>query len=181
MPLTKINYTLNGGNREDVRYEIVNLFLMEKPGTGTDIDCSKYWYIVEAIGGYSIILKRPVPLNKGFDFTVNVDGMYFKKNRRYTNPSHSDICEILLEVRNDCEQYDKAIEFESIKKALWNIFNCQPFDVGSIRNIYFYDNDNNKRPLEIILLAIKWLFIEQDITYWNWSGRNMLWGKIIDI
>ena len=33
----------------------------------------------------------------------------------------------------------------------------------------------------IILLAIKWLFIEQDITYWNWSGRNMLYNHLIEM
>lgn len=29
-----------------------------------------------------------------------------------------------------------------------------------------------------ILKAIKWLFIEQDIRYWNYSGRNMTWGIV---
>ena len=29
-----------------------------------------------------------------------------------------------------------------------------------------------------ILKAIKWLFIEQDIRYWNYSGRNMTWGLV---
>jgi len=37
-----------------------------------------------------------------------------------------------------------------------------------------------ERPIAIILLAIKWLFIEQDITYWNWSGRNMLMNSLKD-
>ena len=40
--------------------------------------------------------------------------------------------------------------------------------------MYFADYLNNQHPVYIVLLAIKWLFIEQDITYWNWSGRNML-------
>jgi hypothetical protein len=29
-----------------------------------------------------------------------------------------------------------------------------------------------------ILKTIKWLFIEQDIRYWNYSGRNMTWGIV---
>ena len=30
------------------------------------------------------------------------------------------------------------------------------------------------RPVEMLLKVIKWFFIEQDIRYWNYSGRNML-------
>ena len=29
-----------------------------------------------------------------------------------------------------------------------------------------------------ILKTIKWLFIEQDIRYWNYSGRYMTWGIV---
>lgn len=31
-----------------------------------------------------------------------------------------------------------------------------------------------KHPIQIILLAVKWLFMEQDCAYWNYSGRKML-------
>ena len=36
-------------------------------------------------------------------------------------------------------------------------------------------------PVDMICRCIKWLFIEQDITYWNWSGRNMLYNGIRSI
>jgi hypothetical protein len=29
-------------------------------------------------------------------------------------------------------------------------------------------------PFEMLLKILKWLFIEQDITYWNYDGRQML-------
>ena len=29
-------------------------------------------------------------------------------------------------------------------------------------------------PVEMLLKILKWLFIEQDITYWNYDGRKML-------
>ena len=35
-------------------------------------------------------------------------------------------------------------------------------------------------PVDHIVKAIKWLFIEQDIRYWNYSGRNMTWGLVPD-
>ena len=176
MPLTKTTYTLRSENRADVRREVIELFLLENPGTGTGDDCSKYWYNVESIKGYSIILKRPVPLNKGFDFTVNIDGLYFKKNRRYNHPSHSDIVSALTYCRDA-----KPSLYAHVKTALSQIYNCRPYNKESIEEICFLDYESHEHPIEIILLAIKWLFIEQDMTYWNWSGRNMLWNGIRDI
>lgn len=176
MPLTQIDYTLHSTNRTDVRKEVVSLFLLEQPGTGKGDDCSKYWYNVEQIEGYSTLLKRPVPLNKGFDFTVNTNSLYFKKNRRYTNPSHDDIVSALRFVK--IANPDKYI---FIHTALTNIYNCQSYDPKRVQGLYFSDYAGVDHPIEIILLAVKWLFIEQDIRYWNWSGRNMLWNEIKDI
>lgn len=176
MSFVETSFQLVSTNRTDVRKEVINRFLLEEPGTGKGDDCSKYWYTVEAIQGYSVLLKRPVPLNKGFDFTVNVIGMYFKKNRRYSNPSHEDIAAALNYVR-----VNNHIGYLKVKSALTQIYNCQPYEAASLQNISFVDFDSTSHPIEIILLAIKWLFIEQDIRYWNWSGRDMLWNRIKDI
>ena len=35
-------------------------------------------------------------------------------------------------------------------------------------------------PVDYVLKTVKWLFIEQDSRYWNYSGRNMLWGLVPD-
>ena len=176
MPLIETTYTLRGNSRLDIRREVVDLFLKENPGTGTGENSSKYWYIVEELDKYSILLKRPVPLNKGFDFTVNITGMFFKKQRRYSNPSHSDIIEALTYLRDvDSSGYATAI------KALSEIYSCQAYDRESVRNLYFVDYDKNSHPIEIILLATKWLFVEQDVHYWNWSGRAMLWSTLSNI
>ena len=176
MALTKTTYTLRGRNRADVRKEVIELFLLEEPGTGKGDDCSKYWYTVESIKGYSILLKRPVPLNKGFDFTVNIEGLFFKKNRRYNHPSHNDIVSALIHLRDT-----NPSGYAHVKTALTQIYHCQLYDRESVNGLFFFDYENRQHPVEIILLAIKWLFIEQDMTYWNWSGRNMLWNGIKDI
>jgi len=31
-------------------------------------------------------------------------------------------------------------------------------------------------PIDLILGVVKWLFIEQDVRYWNYSGRAMLFS-----
>ena len=32
--------------------------------------------------------------------------------------------------------------------------------------------------VELVLKVLKWLFIEQDVTYWNYDGRTMLFSAI---
>ena len=39
----------------------------------------------------------------------------------------------------------------------------------------------NGLPTDLILKVLKWLFIEQDITYWNRSGRDMFYNSIIEL
>lgn len=173
MALKIINYTLLSNNRKNIRREIAKLFLSEEPGTGKGEDCARYHYVVESYGDYDIILKRPTGLNKGFDFTVNVSNMYFKKIKRYQNPSHGDIISALIYVKNNY-----PTEYLEISSKIMNIFNCKKFDLENLEQVFFPDGDGVMRPIAILLFAIKWLFIEQDITYWNWSGRNMLMEKL---
>ena len=177
MPLSVVEYNLISNNRTDVRNEIINLFLLEEPGTGRGELCSQYHYVVDEYDGYQIILHRPATLNKGFDFTVNVNGFFFFKNRRYTHPSHNDIIDVLMDVTLTYSEE----EYRKVMEQIHAVFNCEEPNFNEIRNIYFTDCDEIERPIAIIVLAIKWLFIEQDVTYWNWSGRMMLRNKLRDV
>lgn len=173
MSLNKSEYQLKSKDRASIRNEVITLFLKEKLGKGTGEDSSKYHYTVEEYDEYKIILKRPTGLNKGFDFTVNVDGMFFKKNRRYCTPMHGDIKLALKYVKDNNPK-----NYEKVRKEVIKIFNAEDTNIENVKDIYFKDFENIERPIAIILLAMKWLFIEQDITYWNWSGRNMLMESI---
>ncbi len=176
MALHNIEYNLKSNNRTNIRKEVAQLFILEEPGTGKDENCSKYHYTVEHYGEYSIVLKRPTGLNKGFDFTVNINGMYFKKNKRHSNPSHNDIFEAIEYVKNNY-----AKEYDRVVSQIINIFQVNDYCFEGLENVVFPDGNGVLRPVAIILLAIKWLFIEQDITYWNWSGRNMLYNHLIEM
>ncbi|MBU1937042.1 DNA adenine methylase, partial [bacterium] len=92
------------------------------------------------------------------------------------NPRHSDIFEDL----NAKKQEDEA-RFESLLQALQDIFMCQ--DPDDILPTYKNDLDTFRQGLspELILKVVKWFFIEQDIRYWNWSGRNMFMDGIRNI
>ena len=172
MPTYTCDYKLPSGDRSQKRQSLISCFLNEEAGIGIGDNASRYQYNVESYGDYGIFLKRPTRLNKGFDFTVNVQGMYFKNRRRYQSPSHGDIVESLTCCRNKCPK-----EYDSVRKAIVSIYKCNDIDLSQI-NAYFLDFEDNKHPIQIILLAIKWLFMEQDCAYWNYSGREMLFNAL---
>ena len=98
----------------------------------------------------------------------------FKKNRCHSNPSHNDIFSALTYCRNqNITHYDK-----NIKPILNKIFNCQNVVLSATSVGAFLDYNRKLLPIEIIILCVKWLFIEQDITYWNWTGRQMLYNEL---
>ena len=124
MPTYTCDYRLPSGNRSQKRQDLISCFLNEEAGIGRGDDASRYQYKVESYGNYGIFLKRPTQLNKGFDFTVNVQGMYFKKHRRYSNPSHNDIFEALICCRNECPD-----EYNAVKEAIVSIYECDDIDL----------------------------------------------------
>lgn len=166
------NYRLPSGNRSQKRQDLISCFLNEEAGTGKGNNASRYQYNVDSYGEYGIFLKRPTQLNKGFDFTVNVRGMYFKKNRKYSNPSHNDIFDALICCKNECPD-----EYDAVRDAIVTIYECDDIDLSHI-NAYFLDYEGGRHPIQIIILAIKWLFMEQDCAYWNYSGRAMLFQAL---
>ncbi len=160
-----INFELPDGDKTSMRTSLINLFLNETAGCGTGENASRYRYNVEYYNNYIIFLKRPTRLNKGFDFTVNIQGLYFKKQRTYKNPSHEDIFYAL----NYCRTHYPN-EYAKVSSAIIDLYNCKSPDLSNIQ-AYFVDYEGNNHPIQIILLAIKWLFMEQDCAYWNYSGR----------
>lgn len=57
------------------------------------------------------------------------------------------------------------------------VYLCEDIDEYSYESVYFSDGYS----VDMILKVLKWLFIEQDIRYWNYSGRDMLWQSIQSI
>lgn len=74
-------------------------------------------------------------------------------------------------------------DFNLMMKAIEEIYNCK--DSIDILNLNSYKSLNDKRidglEYETILKVIKWLFIEQDITYWSFSGRSMLYNYLSEL
>ena len=175
--LTEINYTLPMGlSRVDTRNTLINLFLSEAPGTGTGENASKYIYFVEHLqDGNRIFLKRPAALNKGFDFTVNVESHCFttQGGRHVSTPSHNNIFNDLLAKKNE-----NVVDYtHSIVPLINRLFLLQ---CVTDENLTAIPHFTIGFPCDVILKSLKWLFIEQDITYWNNSGRQMLFAGLRD-
>ena len=161
-----------GNTRTAIRREVIGWFLEEAPGTGKGDYCSKYHYKVENLSGSAqVLLRRPARFNKGFDFGVAVPGTNFGKIRKSDMPTHQNIIEDLLHKRS-ANGYQFGLAMQLVERT----FRCENIDDNEVFAIGLQQAGY---PFDHVLKVIKWLFIEQDITYWNWSGRTMFYLEIL--
>lgn len=162
----EIEFELRSNSREELRNKAVQKFLSEKGGYWKDgrKHVTRYKYFVEKLkSGKRIFLLRPTFLNKGIDFQVWVEKMDGEKDKR---PSHKDV---FYDV--NIKQKENPKEIPLLIKAINKVWECKEPDnvLKEIKLSY----KNGFEP-ELLLKILKWLFIEQDITYWNYDGRGML-------
>jgi hypothetical protein len=162
----------NDGSRNDVRMRVVNKFSEETPGEGKGELASKYRYTVEQLSGnHSVLLKRPANLKNGFDFLITVPGINFALDgeRARDNPKHEDIInDLMLKKQENEDMYQLLFSFINLT------FECNEIEESWFDNLEF----ESGYPCDLIIKTIKWFFIEQDIRYWNYSGRFMLMSEI---
>ena len=169
MPETNITRSFsNSGSRNEVRQRVVLAFMDEDPGTGRGDKASRYNYYVESLeGDRRILLTRPANLKNGFDFLVRVEGMNFTggAGRRRDNPSHDDLINDLNRKRAESPQ-----QYRRLYRLIQRVHQCEDVPPRAYQRLDF----SAGYPVEMVLKVLKWFFIEQDIRYWNYSGRNML-------
>ena len=157
-------------DRELFRSEIINLFLRESPGTGKGVLTSKYRYVVKIVGEKEIYLNRPAQFNNGFDFTLNVSNIKFNiGGRSTTRPTHGNILDDLRAKKDENPGL-----YSEMRQEIVRIYEC----LTPNKILFKFNVGINS---EILLECIRWLFLEQDVTYWNYSGRAMLHSHIIQI
>lgn len=175
MPHYELNLHIdNIGSRNNIRMEVVNALSKEEPGQGKDKLASRYTYYVETLkDNRRIYLRRPAFLHNGFDFVVCVEGINFNPSgRRRDYPTHDDILNDLRE-----KYLEDPKKYEILFIALSATHACAYVDLDPINTLYF----KSGFPCDLLVKTLKWLFIEQDIRYWNYSGRDMLWKHIYTI
>ncbi len=162
----EVEWNLTGSSRRELRDKAVMKFLEEKPGYWKEgikhVTCYKYF--VETLKpGQRIYLLRPTFLNKGIDFQVWVEKMQENKDRR---PSHYDIFQDLKLKKKENPEL-----FTQLLFVIDEIWNCKDPEYALNKHKFDFEQGFS---CEFILKVLKWLFIEQDITYWNYDGRTML-------
>lgn len=166
-----VDWHLAANDRAAARRAVAEKWLIEDPYT-------KYRYNVERCAdGRLVYLLRPTWLNKGFDFMVNVEGFRSQtrtpKGQSKEMPSHQDVIQDLAQkVTGKPEHAD--LWFAAVSA----IYDCEEprATITRYREIGS-DHEHGLAPDELLYI-IKWLFIEQDVTYWARTGRDMLMAAI---
>jgi len=170
---TVISWKMKETSRIEQRVAVLSKWAEESAG---DVGIKmRYRYNVENFGEDGIVyLHRPAFLNKGCDFIVycepaipRLDGKKFK------NPRHQDLIDEIQLILN--ENFGLKNE---LLHAIVAIHDCNDTDAVVRRLCSNIKNDPLSLRLERLLKVLKWLFIEQDITDWNTSGRKMLMNSI---
>lgn len=156
--------TLNVDNltRHQIRSKVLRTWEAESPGSG------QYRYNVEQCAdGSFIYLLRPANLNKGCDFKILSENFKKWKNGNDKAPKHDDVLDLLKDVLQE-QPHLKEIMIPAIER----VYNCE--NINSVFSHYPKLLSSQECKAERTLKLLKWLWIEQDITYWTGEGRQML-------
>ena len=169
-PSVVVDWALSCGQRSDLRRAVAEKWLEESPYTN-------YRYNVERCAdGGRVYLLRPTWLNKGFDFQVNVEGFRSvtrtAKGQTIEMPSHDDVIYDL-----DAKIKAHPDRRETLYSAVCDVYDCAE-SADILRRHDVVAALDVGLPPDKLLHIIKWLFIEQDVTYWLQTGRDMLMGAI---
>jgi len=140
----------------------------EDPGKGNRELASRYKYIVENfLDGRKLYLIRPAQYKMGFDFQIWMENWYQSNINKM--PSYLDI---IQDLKNKKEE--NPHRFNILLSGIDKIYICEDddriLDWLKSKKVDFSDGEN----IYVLLKTIKWMFIEQDIRYWNYSGRLKL-------
>ena len=174
---TKQTVSIKATTREEYHKQLIMLFLEEKHGTSQEWNYYDY-YVETGKNGKRVYLNRPAYKDKGMDFEVRVEDYQFRYGK-YGNiissgnrPSHSEIWEDV-----HAKVVENPADGQKLKALITQVYNCEEPNEDVISSCRF----TTGLPLDLLLYTIKWLFIEQDMTYWNQSGREMNYNGLMEI
>lgn len=151
--------------RKGLRRKVLDAWLEEEEN-------SRYRYNVEECSnGKKVYLLRPTWLNKGLDFQINLEGF---KSKSQEAPKHGDLISDLEDKSQESPE-----KYKELRLAIDEVYGCVEPEVALKKHpgLKF----KSGLPVDTMLKLLKWLFIEQDLTYWNNSGRRMFMSAIKDV
>jgi hypothetical protein len=144
-------------SRKQIRDKVLQIFLEEPPGEGYD---HEYHYHVETLeDGSRMFLKRPTR-RFDFDFFIQIENWSGKG-------SHQEVYDDL-----DSKYRDNQEDFELLFKAIKDVHDGR--DVDDILKECTKLRFRRGWTVELLLKLLKWMFILEDIYYWNYEGRDKL-------
>jgi hypothetical protein len=149
--------SITENTRKGQRRKVLDAWLEEE-------EHSRYRYNVETCkDGKKVYLLRPTWLNKGLDFQINLESF---KSKSKEAPKHEDLTGDLEKKKQESPE-----NYKKLRKAIDEVYGCEEPDeaLKKYPNLTF----KSGLPADAVLKLLKWLFIEQDLTYWNNSGRRM--------
>lgn len=167
---TRLTIETHSTERAALRAEIFQYWINEKPGSLTVRNT--YRYDVEKLSDGSLIyLTRPTRLNKGADFVIVCENFLRFKNGNDRPPKFDHVIPEIKKLVSISDAHKNEL-----LAALRRIWECQSSKKVLEDLKLFKANVKAERAL----LLAKWFFIEQDVTYWTESGRQMLLSHIED-
>lgn len=160
-------------SRPEIVRKVVNIFIdTENLQRGRGV---KFRYPVENLSiNQQLFIFRPGGLNKwNFDFKVEIPG-----ESGLGKGSHD---EILLDFQN--KKRENPQKFNLLLEVLTAIYDCLENDVDRLLENYpsLQTSFQTGAKVEILLKVVKWMFIMEDIVYWNYQGRSMLYNALMNL
>ncbi|MDI6917518.1 MAG: hypothetical protein QMC80_06950 [Thermoplasmatales archaeon] len=160
-------------SRHEIVRKVINTFIdAESQSRGKGV---KFRYPVENLSvGKQLFIFRPAGLRKwNFDFKVDV-----LEEFGLGKGTHD---EIKLDFQN--KKQENPQKFGVLLQALTAIYNCSENDVDQLLKNYpdLQISFQTGAKVDVLLKVIKWMFIMEDIVYWNYQGRAMLYTVLKDV
>lgn len=154
--------------RDEIVKKVVNTFIkIEYRQKGKGIT---FRYPVEKLPNKKrLYISRPGH-KKNFDFKVEVtEEMVLEEGR------HKQIVLCLRDMK-----HDNPRKFKVSMRAIETIFHCRENDVDKLVENHATLKHPSKRGVipETILKILKWMFIMEDIVYWDVEGRAFLYNYL---
>jgi len=158
--------------RNEIVKKVVNIFIdTESNQKGHGV---KFRYPVESLSiGKKLFIFRPAGLNKwNFDFKVEV-----LEEFGLGRGTHD---EIKSDFQN--KKQENSQKFTDLLDALTGLYNCSENDVDRLLGNYpdLQASFKTGAKVDVLLKIVKWMFIMEDIVYWNYKGRAMLYNAIME-
>ncbi|MBT3207326.1 MAG: hypothetical protein HN704_07030 [Bacteroidetes bacterium] len=154
--------------RAEIRNHLLNVMKAENPQT-------KYRYFVEhLVDENRIYIERPGRLNKGCDFVIYIENHLLYNNSNDKPPKHNFLIDDLRLKKQNLREDEWIILLNAIESI---------YELNSFKTSYekIQELPLGGETYELILKLARWFFIEQDITYWSRSGREMLYNAISEV